>query len=423
MFRELFFLHLWEEESEALGGGGGSSGDAGGGSGGGGDMKGGRVALSHERSTVDSSSVVPLPLSEVIGVAGPGHTTPDPAAAHVVDNAGNPRANLNKAALANATETRNIKDIRCLPLRTLLRDINFQVYCLMHVAALLTPFLWRPTLPRAALLLITYNLRMFGITGGYHRLLAHKSYETSRAFGFFLAWLGASAMQKGPLWWCSHHRHHHRNADNERDAHSPMHTGFFWSHMGWFLCTPAHVEPLWSSVPDLLLRSELLWLERCHFVPPLALALALWGAGGGAALAWGFALATVVCWHATYCINSVAHVVGTRRYRCEFSGGCDARNNGLLAVITLGEGWHNNHHCYMRSARHGFYFWEFDATYCVLRALALAGLVWDLHLPPMEQLEERREGPDQYICRCHEQDSLTERIVHRKKCEANSKVC
>eukprot|EP00850_Spirogloea_muscicola_P016049 SM000127S26665 [mRNA] locus=s127:396534:399279:- [translate_table: standard] len=280
-------------------------------------------------------------------------------------------------------------------------DPTFLVYAAVHVGAAASAVAWQ-SWRLAALCLALYVLRMLGITAGYHRLLSHRSYKTSRVGQFAMACLGATALQKGPLWWCSHHRHHHRTADTEEDAHSPAQHGFWWSHVGWFLCSNRNVKVLWPAVPDLARFPELLWLEQFHFVPPALLAATLAASGGVPALGYGFFLSTVLCWHATYCINSVAHLVGTRRFRCEFNSHCDARNNTWLALVTLGEGWHNNHHCYMRSARHGFYWHELDCTYTALQLLAYLGLVWDLEHPPLRELESRRYDSDHLACRCHE---------------------
>ncbi|MDX1648911.1 MAG: acyl-CoA desaturase [Myxococcota bacterium] len=226
-----------------------------------------------------------------------------------------------------------------------------------------------------ALAIATYLVRVFGITGGYHRYFAHKSYRTSRPFQFVLAVLGCAATQKGPLWWAGTHRRHHRYSDGPGDPHSPR-KGFWYAHQGWIFDTRWGPTPT-EGIRDFARYPELVWLNRYHFVPPLALAALCWAVGGFAGLVWGFAVSTTLLWHATYCINSVAHLVGWRRYET----GDDSRNNPVLAVLTLGEGWHNNHHYYMASARNGFYWWEVDVTWYVLRALAAVGLVWDLRVP------------------------------------------
>jgi stearoyl-CoA desaturase (delta-9 desaturase) len=242
--------------------------------------------------------------------------------------------------------------------------------------------------PRAALILCaaTYLVRVFAVTGGYHRYFSHKAYRTSRAFQFVLALLGTMAVQKGPLWWASIHRRHHRYSDQPGDPHSPR-LGFWHAHQGWIFDDRWGATSL-EAVRDFAKYPELVWLNRYHFVGPLALALFCWAVGGFAGLVWGFSVSTVLQWHSTYAINSLAHRIGSRRYET----GDDSRNNWWLALITLGEGWHNNHHHYMASVRQGFFWWELDVTYYVLRALAAVGLVWDLREPPASVRNARRGG-------------------------------
>jgi stearoyl-CoA desaturase (delta-9 desaturase) len=231
---------------------------------------------------------------------------------------------------------------------------------------------------------------MFAITGFYHRYFSHRSFRTSRAAQFAFALLGASAVQRGPIWWAAHHRHHHAYSDRPEDVHSPVQRGFLWSHMGWFL-SRRHFQPPLDRVRDLLRFPELRWLDRFDIVVPIALALALFASGaalerlapglGTSAwqlLVWGFFVSTVACYHGTYTINSLCHVWGRRRYATRDN----SRNNAILALVTLGEGWHNNHHHYPMSVRQGFYWWEVDITYYLLRLLAALGIVWDLKPVP-----------------------------------------
>jgi stearoyl-CoA desaturase (delta-9 desaturase) len=235
-----------------------------------------------------------------------------------------------------------------------------------------------------------YVLRMFAITGFYHRYFSHRTFKASRGVQFAFALLGASAVQRGPIWWAAHHRHHHVHSDRPEDVHSPVQRGFLWSHMGWFL-SRRHFVPDLSRVRDLLRYPELRWLDRFDILVPFALAVGLlaigrvldarWpelGTSGSQMLVWGFFISTVACYHGTYTINSLCHVWGRRRYQT----GDNSRNNLLLALITLGEGWHNNHHRYPASARQGFYWWEIDLTYYGLRLLAALGLIRDLKQVP-----------------------------------------
>jgi stearoyl-CoA desaturase (delta-9 desaturase) len=262
-------------------------------------------------------------------------------------------------------------------------------YALIHLGCLAVIFVgWSPAAVAVAVFL--YLIRMFALTGFYHRYFSHRTFRTSRAFQFVGAAIGNACVQRGPLWWSAHHRHHHRHSDQEADVHSPRQIGFFWSHMGWFL-TMENTPTNFRSVRDLTKYPELMFLDRHHWVVPVTLAASTYGLGallaavapglgtnGWQMFVWGFLISTVVLYHATYTINSVAHVVGSRRYATSD----DSRNNWFLALLTLGEGWHNNHHYYPGSTRQGFYWWEVDLTYYGLKALSWIGLVWDLRSPP-----------------------------------------
>jgi len=237
---------------------------------------------------------------------------------------------------------------------------------------------------------LLYFIRMFGITAVYHRYFSHRTYKTSRPVQFMLALLGTSAVQKGPLWWAAHHRHHHRYADTEHDIHPPTVKGFWWSHVGWILSNK-YLATKMDAIRDFAKFPELRFLNRFHLLPPISLAVGLFGIGwlladyapslhtsGLQMLAWGFFVSTVLLYHGTFTINSLAHVFGRRRFATRDT----SRNSLLLSLITLGEGWHNNHHRYPASERQGFYWWEIDVTHYVLKLLSLAGIVWDLRDPP-----------------------------------------
>jgi len=238
--------------------------------------------------------------------------------------------------------------------------------------------------------LALYLVRMFAITAFYHRYFSHRTFRTSRAAQFVFALLGASAAQRGPIWWASHHRHHHRHSDEDPDLHSPGLRGFLWAHMGWFFSDAGMKAPV-TTAPDLMKYPELRWLERWHIVPVVALAGSMFllgallgalfpslGTSGPQMLVWGFFISTTVLYHATFTINSLAHVIGRKRYDTRD----DSRNNFLLALITLGEGWHNNHHFNPGSVRQGFYWWEIDPAYYGLRLLEKLRIVWDLRPVP-----------------------------------------
>lgn len=222
-----------------------------------------------------------------------------------------------------------------------------------------------------------YAVRMFAITGFYHRYFSHRTYTTSRAWQFVFALLGASAAQRGPLWWAAHHRKHHRHSDTTDDVHSPRQHGFWWAHMGW-ITAPGNFPTDLSRVPDLAKYPELRLLDRYDVVVPAALAGGLLWAGGWQLLIWGFFISTVVLFHCTCFINSLAHQLGRRRYPTTD----DSRNSLLLALICFGEGWHNNHHWYPGAARQGFRWWEIDLTYYGLWVLERFRIVRNLRPVP-----------------------------------------
>ncbi|HMJ52497.1 MAG TPA: acyl-CoA desaturase [Polyangiaceae bacterium] len=236
-----------------------------------------------------------------------------------------------------------------------------------------------------AMALASYLVRMFAITGGYHRYFSHRSFKTSRTFQFLLALLGTSATQKGPLWWAAAHRRHHKYSDTPDDMHSPKHHGFWHAHMGWWFGRK-HDETAFDWVPDLARFPELKFLDRYYHVGVYAWMLLAAALRGWDGFLWGYVVSTCALMHGTFAINSLAHVYGSRRYETSDT----SRNNWWLALLTLGEGWHNNHHRYMSSARQGFYWWEVDVTYYVLKALSWVGIVWDLR-PPLVQRPDKAE--------------------------------
>jgi stearoyl-CoA desaturase (delta-9 desaturase) len=257
----------------------------------------------------------------------------------------------------------------------------------LHLA-LVSVFFVEVTWPALLLCAVTYFIRMFGITGVYHRYFAHRSYKTSRVFQFVLAWLGCSAVQKGPLWWAGHHRHHHRHSDTPEDPHSPYETSFWWSHVGWILSND-HAHTPTEAIQDFHRYPELRWLDNRHWVPGICLAALCWLIAGIPGLVWGFVVSTILVYHATFTINSLSHLFGNRRYATPD----DSRNNFWLALITLGEGWHNNHHHYQSSVNQGFFWWEIDISYVVLLGLSQVGLVWDLRKPGERALKHRLIKP------------------------------
>ncbi len=224
---------------------------------------------------------------------------------------------------------------------------------------------------------------MFFVTAGYHRYFSHRSFKTSRWFQFFLAWMAMSSSQKGVLWWAAHHRHHHRFSDQEDDLHSPTLFGFWWSHVGWIL-SDRYNDTRFDYIGDFAKFPELRWLNKYYLVPPTVLAVGLWLIGSWPLLFWGFFLSTALLWHGTFTINSLSHIFGKRRFPTTDT----SKNNWLLALVTLGEGWHNNHHHFMASARQGFYWWEIDITFYTLKLLSWFGFVRELRRVPDRILAE-----------------------------------
>lgn len=270
-------------------------------------------------------------------------------------------------------------------------------FLLVHagcVAAFWSGITWQAT----AICVVLYWLRMFAIGAGYHRYFSHRAYSTSRVFQFILAFLAQSSAQKSVLWWAAKHRHHHLHSDSELDVHSPRHKGFVHSHVSWIFYRQHDATDL-VKVSDFASYPELMWLHKFEVLPAVTIAGLCFLVAGWPGLVVGFLWSTVVLYHATFCINSLAHVHGRKRYVT----GDDSRNNWLLALLTMGEGWHNNHHAYQSSARQGFRWWEIDVTYYVLVALSWLGIVWDLKRPPEPVLRNEQRLGSRVLSRTAEQ--------------------
>ena len=248
--------------------------------------------------------------------------------------------------------------------------------------------------------LALFWLRLFAITAFYHRYFSHRSYKTSRPAQFIFALLGNMSAQRGPLWWAAHHRAHHQHADTDDDLHSPVKRGFWWSHAGWFTCD-ASFKTQMHRINDFAKYPELRWLDRYDIFAPMLLLALLFVAGellaafapaletnGLQLIVWGFVISTVILFHSTVTINSLGHIWGKKR----FNNKDESRNNAILALLTLGEGWHNNHHRWAVSARQGFYWYEIDITYGILKVMSWMGIVWDLSPVPAHVLEEGRRA-------------------------------
>jgi len=257
-------------------------------------------------------------------------------------------------------------------------------FILSHVAVL--GAFWSGVTWQAVVLCVVFLfVRLWAVTAGYHRYFAHRTYKTSRAMQFILAFLAQMSSQKGVLWWAAHHRVHHKLSDQPGDVHSPVQRSFFYAHVGWIF-DDATTETHWDKIRDFVKYPELRWLNKYWVVPPTMLAVFCLLVAGWPGLFIGFFLSTVLVWHNTFLINSLTHVWGKRR----FDTTDDSRNNALTAVLTLGEGWHNNHHHYQSSCRNGFYWYEIDVTYYVLKTMSWVGLVWDIREVPDHVLEEGR---------------------------------
>jgi stearoyl-CoA desaturase (delta-9 desaturase) len=235
-----------------------------------------------------------------------------------------------------------------------------------------------------------YALRVFTLTGFYHRYFSHRTFKTSRVVQFIFGGIGCMAVQRGPLWWAAHHRHHHVHSDDPHDLHSPRQFGILWSHFGWFL-TPKAAPTNLKIIPDFAKYPELRWLDKYDLAIVVAFAVSLFGFGhlvwlgapdsgvtGMQMLVWGFFISTICTSHVTYLVNSATHLIGSRRYKTKD----DSKNSLIVALLTFGEGWHNNHHYYPNSTRQGFFWWEIDITYYILCFMGMLGLVWDLHPVP-----------------------------------------
>ena len=272
--------------------------------------------------------------------------------------------------------------------------VPFVLVHLSCIAAIWSGVTWQAL----AICVALYWLRIFAIGAGYHRYFSHRAYTTSRAFQFVLAVLAQTSAQKSVLWWAAKHRHHHLHSDTEDDVHSPRHKGFVYSHVGWIFARRHGATDL-VKIADFARYPELMWLHKLELLPAIALGVLCFLLAGWSGLVVGFFWSTVLVYHGTFAINSLAHVRGRKRYVT----GDNSRNNWLLAVFTMGEGWHNNHHACQSSVRQGFRWWEIDATYYILRALAWLRIVWDLKTPPVQVLRNEQRLGSRVIKRAAEQ--------------------
>lgn len=236
--------------------------------------------------------------------------------------------------------------------------------------------------------ILAWFIMQLGIHGGYHRYFTHRSFRTSFWFECLLGLAGCLAYQNGPVWWASKHRRHHQCADSGEDHHSPL-NGFWHAHIAW-LWDEGAGDIDWQYVPDLE-RSAAVWIENHQgWIHGSYVSAAYFVAGWNGVLnLW--VLPIVLCWHTTFSTNSFCHLFGTHPHACQPHATCMAKNNFLVALVNLGEGWHNNHHAYPSCSHHGFYRWyQIDVTYCVLLVCERLGLVWGL--------KRRKEKPTQALC-------------------------
>lgn len=268
-------------------------------------------------------------------------------------------------------------------LKRVLMWMNLLPFIGLHIAVIgifFVPFTWEAF----ALFLGFLLLRTWGLTAGFHRYFSHRAYKTSRWFQFVIGVIGSSALQKGPMWWAAEHRQHHRYSDKEGDPHSPITRSLWWSHVGWVLDRGNRFTK-WEELKDWHSYPELRWLDQLHFLPGLALAGLCYALAGWSGFFWGFVASTVCLYHTTFCVNSFCHIFGYRRYQTTD----ESKNNWVVAILTLGEGWHNNHHHYPSCARQGFMWYEVDVSYYVLRGLGVLGLVWDIREPTPRALKHK----------------------------------
>jgi stearoyl-CoA desaturase (delta-9 desaturase) len=251
--------------------------------------------------------------------------------------------------------------------------------------------LWSGVSAGAAIFgIFVYLMTMFGITAGYHRYFSHRSFKTSRPVQFMLALMGTLSLQKGVLHWAANHRDHHKYSDKPEDLHSPVQKGFWWSHVGWIM-SDKYVETRWNRIKDFAKFPELKWLNRNWMGVFIVWCLIVRLLLGFDYLVWGCFIATLLGWHMTFCVNSLLHVWGKKVYPTKD----ESRNNFILAIPTLGEAWHSNHHYFPSSIRQGFHWYQIDLTYYVLWAMEKLGLIWDVVRPNKRVLEGNQANSKQ----------------------------
>jgi fatty-acid desaturase len=273
---------------------------------------------------------------------------------------------------------------------------NNVVFAVFHLGALaaLFQFNWRAC---AVALFLYWMTTGLGISMGYHRLHTHRSYQVPLAMEYFFAICGALTLQGGPIFWVATHRIHHQHSDQPGDPHTPREGGW-WAHIGWLLVGESkHNDTVLMSryAPDLAKHRFYVWLNDYHWIPMVVLAGILFAIGGLPFVLWGIFFRVVAGLHVTWAVNSVTHMWGSRR----FATRDDSRNNWWVALLTSGEGWHNNHHAHPTSARHGLAWYEFDLSWIQIRILQSLGIAKAVHVAKVNSATIDAEVPAETAAR------------------------
>lgn len=271
------------------------------------------------------------------------------------------------------------------PLAFLQHSLNLLPMALVHVGAIAIFWTGSHWYEWALLPTVIYFRGIFQSVG-YHRYFSHRSFKTTRPLQFLMGFFCCANLQQGPLWWAIYHRHHHKHSDDEGDPHSPFHGGFWWAYCGW-LFVP--LEPDWRAVNDLRRYPELVWLERFWQVPGVLVAALFWCIGGWSMVAVDFCLSAVIVFHLTFVVNTIGHLIGSRRYDTPDS----SRNSFLLACLTQGDGWHNNHHQHQHAAQAGIKWYEVDGAFRLIVLMEKLGLVWNVRRVVEEEEKVEVEQP------------------------------
>jgi fatty-acid desaturase len=286
--------------------------------------------------------------------------------------------------------SRDGADVYSLPRRDGVNWITTTVVVLFHIGAVaaLFNFSW----PRFWAAVFLYWIATgLGISMGYHRLHTHRGYKCPRWLDYFFALCGTLSLEGGPIFWVAAHRLHHQNSDQPGDPHSPRDGGFYWAHMGWLIVGASNhnnTRLMSKYAPDLAKHRFYSVLNTWHWVPQLLLAGILFAIGGWPLVLWGIFLRVTFGLHATWLVNSATHMWGRRRFAIRD----DSRNNWWVALITFGEGWHNNHHAHPTSIRHGLAWYEIDHSWILVNILKRLGLAWDLKVAKLEEPVAEREA-------------------------------